>query len=84
MTKRYSVAEARQHLADVLDLAEEGEEVAIERRGVRFVVKAEPRTKRRVGRRARRIELTDPDVQAGSWTWTWSADGVRFAARPKR
>jgi antitoxin (DNA-binding transcriptional repressor) of toxin-antitoxin stability system len=82
--KRYSVAEARQHLADVLDLAEEGEDVTIERRGVRFVVKAEPNAQRRPVRRVRRIELIDPDVEAGSWTWTWTAGGVSFATRRKR
>jgi len=78
MSKRYSVAEARQHLADVLDLAEKGQDVAIERRGVRFVVKAETRRKRMSGRRPSRIEIADPAVRAGAWTWSWTPDGLGF------
>lgn len=79
MAKRFSVAEARQHLADVLDLAERGAEVEIERRGVRYIVKADkPADRARRRRRSPRIEIADPAVEAGNWTWTLEAEGLRF------
>jgi len=83
--KRFSVAEARQHLADVLDLAEKGAEVEIERRGVRYIVKADKpvaRASRR--RRAPRVEIADAAVEAGAWTWTMEAEGLRFQDTRRR
>ncbi len=79
----YSVALARQHLAEVLDIAEAGELVVIERRGVRFVVSAmtEPLP---TTRRKPRVELADPDVESGSWSWNWSPGGGAELATPRR
>jgi prevent-host-death family protein len=80
--RRYSVAQARERFAEVLDAAESGQAVVIERRGVRFVVAASRPRGRRPGRRRSVIRRIDPAVVAGEWTWTWKADGLRFAHRP--
>jgi len=80
--KRYTAAQARQHLTDVLNAAESGEPVVIERRGVRFAVRAE-----RKGAPRRRAPVTawlDPAVATGNWTWTWTAKGLAFTARSRR
>ena len=81
--KRYSVAQARERLADVLNEAERGVPVVIERRGVRYVLRAEPA---RRGGRSRRsaIETLDPAVAQGHWQWNWTPKGVRFGrTRPR-
>ena len=81
--KRYSTAQARERLADVLNEAERGAPVVIERRGVRYVLRAEPA---RRGGRSRRsaIETLDPAVARGHWQWSWTPKGVRFGrTRPR-
>jgi antitoxin (DNA-binding transcriptional repressor) of toxin-antitoxin stability system len=80
--ERYSAAQARQHLAAVLDAAEAGLPVVIERAGVRFRVRAEAR--RRRGRRARLVEWLDPAVEGGNWTWVSTKRGLRFSPRKPR
>jgi antitoxin (DNA-binding transcriptional repressor) of toxin-antitoxin stability system len=81
--KRYSVARARANFSHLLDAAEAGDAVVIERRGVRFRLEADrTRTRRAAGRR-RVIEYADPAVQAGQWTWVWAKGGLRFTARRK-
>lgn len=78
MKKTYTVARARQHLAQVLDEAEGGTDVVIERRGVRFTVRATSRV--RPSKKASRIEIVDPAVEAGTWSWSWSdASGLGFS-----
>jgi hypothetical protein len=82
--KRYSTAQARKHLADLLNAAEAGRPVLIERRGVRFLLQAESARSHRKGSRPRMtIEIVDPVIAEGEWTWTWGRRGVRFA-RPRR
>jgi antitoxin (DNA-binding transcriptional repressor) of toxin-antitoxin stability system len=80
--RRYTSSELRSRLAQLLDAAERGEPVVIERRNTRFVLQVEPA--RRRARRLRRpvIEIVDPAVARGRWTWTWSAAGLKF--RPRR
>jgi antitoxin (DNA-binding transcriptional repressor) of toxin-antitoxin stability system len=80
--KRYTAAQARQHLSAVLDAAEAGEPVLIERRGVRFAVNAEAKATPR--RRRAAVEWMDPAVAAGQWTWVWTKHGLRFKARRQR
>jgi antitoxin (DNA-binding transcriptional repressor) of toxin-antitoxin stability system len=80
--KRYSAAQARQHLAAVLDAAEAGESVVIERAGVRFRVQAEGKRSRR--RRPPVVEWLDPAVESGNWSWVWTKRGLRFSARKPR
>jgi len=81
--KRYTSSQVRERLADVLDAAERGEEVIIERRGVRFSIRAE-----RAGSTRRRrqpvIETVDPAVAAGEWTWTWKPAGLTFSSKRRR
>ena len=50
--KRYTVAHVRERLADVLDEAEQGNPVVIERRGVRYVLAVESTPQRRSKRSA--------------------------------
>jgi antitoxin (DNA-binding transcriptional repressor) of toxin-antitoxin stability system len=82
--KRYTMAQARQHFSEVLDAAEAGTAVVIERRGTRFVVQAERPRPRRTRRRRSVIEYLDPAVAAGQWTWALAPEGARFVARRGR
>jgi len=81
--KRFTAAQARQQFSDVLDSAEKGEAVVVERRGVRFRVHLE-KANRRSEHRAPVVELLDPAVASGNWTWEWTAKALRFSARKKR
>lgn len=75
--KRFSAAKARQELAHVLDAAERGEGVVIERRGVQFEVRPLP-PRRRSKRRASLVVSLDPALEAGQWTWELGPRGMRF------
>jgi antitoxin (DNA-binding transcriptional repressor) of toxin-antitoxin stability system len=79
--KRYTATQARQQFADVLDAAERGDPVVIERRGVRFVMEAQHQRRRPSVRPKSMIQHLDPAVAAGEWTWSWKADGLRFKSR---
>jgi antitoxin (DNA-binding transcriptional repressor) of toxin-antitoxin stability system len=80
--RRYSVAEARRRIAEVLDEAEKGHPVVIERKGVTFRVKREPAPPRRVARRTSQIEILDPAIEAGAWTWAPNERGeLEFVPR---
>jgi prevent-host-death family protein len=78
------VAEARARFGEMLDAAEKGLPVVIERRGVTFRLIAES------GRRARTtgaaaFEFVDPAVMSGQWTWSQAAKpGLKFTARKRR
>ena len=76
VVKRYTVSEARMKIAEVLDQAERGEEVLIERRGVRFKVVPAEVLRRKRPRVA--IRILDPAVAAGDWSWRWAAEGFTF------
>jgi antitoxin (DNA-binding transcriptional repressor) of toxin-antitoxin stability system len=78
--KRYTAAEARARLSDALDHAEAGAPVVIERRGVRFRLMRESRRAHRATPAAS-IEVVDPAVEQGQWTWTITNGGWRFIAR---
>jgi hypothetical protein len=79
--KRYTAAIARQQFSHVLDAAERGEAVVIERRGVRFRVQTEERSaSKRAPAPAPLIEFVDPAVATGQWTWDWGPEGLRFVA----
>lgn len=80
--KRYSAAQARQHLAELLDAAERGEPVIIERRGVRFAL-GTAATKVRAKRVKPLFEVVDPALLDGQWTWESGPDGLSFLARPR-
>jgi hypothetical protein len=78
--KAYRVAEARARFGDLLNAAECGDTVIIERNGVRFNLQAEARVPAR--KSAALIDYVDPDVASGTWTWTHGPRGLRF--RPRR
>jgi antitoxin (DNA-binding transcriptional repressor) of toxin-antitoxin stability system len=80
--KRFSAAQARQHLAAVLDAAEAGHAVVIERAGVRFKVQAEAKAVPR--RRSSLVEWMDPVVESGNWTWASTKNGLRFSPKKSR
>lgn len=81
--KRYNVAEARRRLAAILDAAERGEEVVIERRGVRFAIRLAPVSSWGSDKRVT-VEFLDPAVEAGQWTWDWAPGDAGFVSDPKR
>ena len=80
--KRYTSSELRSRLSEVLDAAERGEAVVVERHGTRFSIHAErAHDKTRAAKRPL-FEFIDPAVEAGQWTWEWSPGrGLRFKSR---
>jgi hypothetical protein len=81
--KRFTVAEARARFGDMLDEADQGETVIIERRGVRYTLKSQP-TRATTARKTRYFEWVDPAVMSGQWTWTLTKNGLRFMPRRAR
>jgi hypothetical protein len=80
IVKMYTVATLRRRLADALDETERGVPVIIERRGVRYRLSVETATpRRRVPQSI--IEIVDPAVADGQWTWEWTTAGLRFHDR---
>ena len=81
--KRYTAAQARARLSDALNDAEAGTPVVIERRGVRFRLSRESSAPERAKRPRRTplVEILDPAVERGQWTWTPARGRLRFAAR---
>ena len=68
---------------EILDEAEQGGEVVIERQGVCFRLVAD--TKRPAGAaKGALFDFVDPVVLTGQWTWKAGTKGVAFAARRKR
>ncbi|MGH9242006.1 MAG: type II toxin-antitoxin system Phd/YefM family antitoxin [Vicinamibacterales bacterium] len=84
MKKRYTVAQARERLASALDEAERGVPVIIERRGVRYRLSLVSEAKPRRGKRIARIEVVDPSIDAGEWSWNWSGRALTFRPRRQR
>lgn len=80
--KHMKVAEARARFGEVLDEAERGADVVIERRGVRFRVVAELRRAR--PDTSALFEFVDEDVMKGHWSWKAGADGLVFMRARKR
>ncbi len=82
--KRYTVSHAREQLADVLDEAERTGQVIIERRNVQYVISVRRSTARRSASRLPAIEVLDPAIDAGEWSFTWSPSGLRLKTRAPR
>jgi antitoxin (DNA-binding transcriptional repressor) of toxin-antitoxin stability system len=82
--KRYTSAELRSRLAEGLDAAERGESVVIERRGVRFALRAERARHRAPSNRRPLFDIVDPAVANGQWTWALSSAGLRFKRRSRK
>lgn len=81
--KQLKVAEARARFGEILDEAERGVPVVIERRGVRFRVTAETAKPRRKAA-ADLFSYVDPAVMSGNWTWKTGRRGVVFVARRRK
>lgn len=80
--KGMKVAEARARFGEILDEAESGTDVVIERRGVFFRLTAEqPRAMRRM---PALFETVDESLLDGQWTWQAGPAGLTFSARRKR
>jgi len=77
--KRFTTATAKQRFSLLLDAAERGESVIIERRGVRFRVQPERQATSKKTRRKPIIEIIDPAVAKGVWQWEWKPDELRFS-----
>jgi hypothetical protein len=77
------VAEARARFGEVLDEAEKGTPVVIERRGVRFRVIAEPAGTSTTPN-PMLFDFVDPSIMSGQWTWKAGAKGLAFSPRRKR
>jgi antitoxin (DNA-binding transcriptional repressor) of toxin-antitoxin stability system len=85
MSKRYSVTEVRERLSDALDQADQGIPVIIERRGTRYVLALAPASDpKHATRRKPRIEILDPAVERGDWTWASRSKGLAFRGRRTR
>jgi len=85
MSKRYSVTQVRERLSDALDEADQGIPVTIERRGIRYVLALAPASRPRMTtRRKPRIEILDPAVERGDWTWASTSKGLAFRGRRTR
>lgn len=79
--KRYSAAQARQRLSELLDAAESKQDVVIERHGVQFSVQVlqkeeQPPT-------GSHVAFLDPIVEAGEWTWEWTEGDLRVVDRAR-
>jgi len=81
--KQYTTANAKQKLSILLDAAERGESVIIERRGVRFRVQREGHTSRKRTSGRPVIEIVDPAIAQGQWQWQWKANGLHFSKRQR-
>jgi hypothetical protein len=82
--KGYRVAEARARFGDLLDEAESGDTVVIERRGVRFLLEAERPSAPIAQPKKGGLEYVHPDVMSGTWTWAGGPRGLTFRARRRR
>ncbi|MGB8295946.1 MAG: hypothetical protein WCG85_11010 [Polyangia bacterium] len=79
---RFTASQARQNFARVLDQAAGGQSVTIERGKLHFRLVLDE--KRRAPRTARPvIEILDPAVADGDWTWRPGRAGLSFKRRTK-
>ena len=79
--KHMKVAEARARFGEILDQAEQGSPVIIERKGVLFRLSAEAAQKS--APRGDLFEYVDEAVMSGAWTWKPGKKGLTFVARRK-
>lgn len=77
---RLTASEARRRFFHLLDAIERGEDVCIERKGVRFRVVLEESTHQEA--QARPLIVHDSALLEGEWTWEPDETGdLRFGAR---
>lgn len=80
--KHVRVAEARARFGELLDAAEQGNPVVVERRGIRFRIVAE--TSKQPPPEAPMFDFVDREVLSGSWTWESGPRGLKFSSRKRR
>lgn len=78
--KRYTVSVVRERLAEALDEADSGVPVIIERKGVRYRLAVEKPPSSRRPRRSH-VEILDPAVASGQWSWDWTPKGLAFRGK---
>ncbi len=78
---RLTASEARRQFFHLLDAAERGEPVVVERRGVRFRVSVE--IEEEVVEEVRSpLIIEDPSILSGQWTWSADERGeLQFVPR---
>jgi hypothetical protein len=81
--KSYTASLVRERLSEALDYADRGEPVFIERKGVRYKLSVDTPKKKKRAVRPSRIQIVDPAVAEGRWTWDWTVTGARFRAPRK-
>ena len=81
--KRYTVSLVRERLAEALDEADKGVPVIIERKGVQYRLAVEKPVATRKPAPAH-IEVLDPAIADGQWTWDWMSGGVKYRAKRRR
>ena len=69
-------------MAEMLDSAEAGDSVLIERRGVRFQLV--PAMAKPVRKKAPILEILDEAIEKGDWTWKDGPQGLTFTRRTPR
>jgi hypothetical protein len=84
IVKSFKVGEARARFGEILDEAETGATVVIERRGVRFELAAVAPARTASSSKSSLFARIDADVMAGQWTWKPGAKGLSFAPRRRR
>ena len=70
----------RERLSQALDEAQQGQPVFIERRGVRYRLSVEWPAKPARARKPN-IEVLDPAIESGQWTWDWRPGALRLRAK---
>jgi hypothetical protein len=75
--KGYRVSEARARFGELLDEAEAGDVVFIQRHGVTFSLRAEDAASKR-SEPVSTITWAHPAVEAGQWTWEEGPHGLEF------
>jgi prevent-host-death family protein len=77
---RYTATEARRQLFDLLDAAEQGQEVILERRGKRFklILEVQPTKPHK-----NPVVFMDETLESGEWTWASDSEGqLEFKTKP--
>ncbi len=80
MARAYNVAEARKEFSAILNLAEGGETVIIERSGSRFRLSREPAVSK-AAKTSSYFEVLDPKLNDGEWDWRTGESGLELVPR---